>query len=146
MIGSVNRSAHLAGRILLSQIFIVSGFIKVGHWSGTAAMMASKGIPLVSASLLLAILMELGGGLALVIGYRTRLVAWVLTLYLVLGTLLFHNFWAYQGADQQIQMINFLKNLAILGGLLRLASDGAGAISLDARRLRASAGAQQRSA
>ncbi len=133
MMDSLNRSAHLAGRILLSLIFIVSGFAKVAHWSGTAAMMASKGIPLVSASLLLTILVELGGGLALLIGYRTRLVALALALYLVPVTLLFHNFWAYQGMDQQMQMINFLKNLAILGGLLGLASEGAGAISLDAR-------------
>jgi len=130
---TLNRYSHLAGRILLSLIFIISGFAKAAHWSGTAAMMASKGIPLVSASLLLTILIELGGGLALLIGYRARLAALALALYLVPVTLLFHNFWAYHGMDQQMQMINFLKNLAILGGLLGLASEGAGTISLDAR-------------
>jgi putative oxidoreductase len=57
----------------------------------------------------------------------------ILALYLVPVTLLCHNFWAYHGMDQQMQMINFLKNLAILGGLLALASEGAGPISLDAR-------------
>lgn len=138
--GNLNRYAHLAGRILLSLIFIVAGFIKVGHWSGTAAGIAAKGIPLASAAAALAILAELGGGLLVLVGYRTRLVALLLAVYLVPITLLFHNFWAYQGANQQMQMANFLKNLAILGGLLQLASDGAGGISFDALRVRGSAG------
>jgi len=137
--GNLNRYAHLAGRLLLSLIFIVSGYAKLTHWSGTAAGIAAKGIPLVSLATALAILLELGGGLSLLAGYRTRLVALLLALFLVPVTLLFHSFWAYQGADQQMQMVNFLKNLAILGGLLRLASDGVDGVSLDALRVRASA-------
>lgn len=87
-------------------------------------------------------LVELGGGLALLFGYQARLAAALLALWLVPVTLTFHNFWAFHGPDQQAQVVNFLKNLAIIGGLLRLASDGAGAISLDARRRRTSAGAR----
>ncbi len=142
MTGNSNRYIHLVGRILLSLIFIVTGSTKILYRSATAAAMVSKGIPLVSIALPLVLLIELVGGLALLIGYRARLAALILALYLVLVTLCFHNFWAYQGVAQQAQMVNFLKNLAILGGLLRLASDGPGAISLDARRLRASSRAQ----
>jgi putative oxidoreductase len=142
MTGSLNRYTHLIGRILLSLIFILSGFGKIGYWSATAAMMASKGIPLVSITLLLTVLLELGGGLALLFGYQARLAAALLALWLVPVTLTFHNFWAFQGPEHQAQLVNFLKNLAIIGGLLGLASDGAGAISLDARRLRTSAGAR----
>ncbi len=139
---NVNGYAHLAGRILMSLIFVVSGLGKLFQLSGTAAAMATKGIPLVSVAAPLVILFELGSGLLLMVGYRTRLVALLLSLYLVPVTLLFHNFWAFQGMDQQMQMINFLKNVAILGGLLRLASDGAGGISLDAARFRAAAGSR----
>ena len=139
MTGTLNRYTQLAGRMLLSLIFIISGYAKLAHWSGTAAGIAAKGIPLASLATALAILLELGGGLLLLAGYRTRLVALLLAVFLVPVTLLFHNFWAYQGANQQMQMVNFLKNLAILGGLLRLASDGAGGMSLDAPRVRASA-------
>ncbi len=142
MTGSLNRYTHLIGRILLSLIFIVSGFGKIGHWSAMATMMASMGIPVVSITLPLTVLVELGGGLALLFGYQARLAAALLALWLVPVTLTFHNFWAFHGPDQQAQVVNFLKNLAIIGGLLRLASDGAGAISLDARPRRTSAGAR----
>ena len=137
---SVNGYAHLAGRILMSLIFIVSGLGKLFQWSSTAAVMAAKGIPLVSVAVPLVILFELGSGLLLLVGYRTRLVALLLSLYLVPVTLLFHNFWAFHGMDQQMQMVNFLKNLAILGGLLELASDDAGRISIDTMRVRGTAG------
>ncbi len=131
---NVNGYAHLAGRILMSLIFVISGLGKLFQSSGTAAAMATKGIPLVSVAVPLVILFELGSGLLLLIGYRTRVVALLLSLYLVPVTILFHNFWAFHGMDQQMQMVNFLKNLAILGGLLQLASDGAGGISFDQSR------------
>ena len=131
---NVNGYAHLVGRILMSLIFVISGLSKLFQLPGTAAAMATKGIPLVSVALPLVIVFELGSGLLLLVGYRTRVVALLLGLYLVPVTLLFHNFWAFHGMDQQMQMANFLKNLAILGGLLELASDGAGGISFDQSR------------
>jgi putative oxidoreductase len=99
--------------------------------------MASAGIPVVPVSLALAIVLELGGGLAILLGYRVQPVALLMFFYLLAVTLSFHHFWTYQGAARQGQMINFLKNFAILGGLVQLASQGAGALSLDAKRLRA---------
>jgi len=133
---SLNRYAQLLGRVLLCAIFLSTGFSKITHWSATAGAMASAGIPVVPVSLALAILMELGGGLAILLGYWARPAALLMFFYLAVVTLSFHHFWTYQGAAQQTQMINFLKNLAILGGLLQLASQGAGGLSLDAKRLR----------
>jgi putative oxidoreductase len=106
------------GRLLLSVIFILSGVQKLMHFSQTASMMAGKGIPLATVALALSIAVEVGGGLLLIIGYKVRYVAMVMALFLVPVTLTFHNFWAFQGAAREMQMVNFLKNLAIMGGLL----------------------------
>ncbi len=106
------------GRLLLSVIFILSGVQKLMHFSQVASMMAGKGIPLASVALALSITIEIGGGLLLIIGYKVRYVAIVLALFLVPVTLSFHNFWAFQGDVREMQMVNFLKNLAITGGLL----------------------------
>ena len=106
------------GRLLMSVIFILSGFQKLMHFSQVASMMAGKGIPLASVALALSITIEIGGGLLLIIGYKVRYVAIVMALWMVPVTLTFHNFWAYQGDAREMQMVNFLKNLAIIGGLL----------------------------
>ncbi len=123
----------LVGRGLLSLIFLLSGFGKIADWSGTAAYMASKHMPAVPFFLLGAILLEVGGGLALLAGFKARWAALALIFFLIPATLIFHNFWAYEGMEQKMQMINFLKNLAIMGGLLTVAAHGAGPISVDER-------------
>jgi putative oxidoreductase len=102
----------------MSVIFILSGAGKLMQFSGTATMMASKGIPLAKVALVLSIIVEIGGGLALLAGFKLRYVAPVMAWWLVPVTLVFHNFWAFQGQDRMMQQINFLKNLAIMGGLL----------------------------
>jgi putative oxidoreductase len=99
-------------------IFILSGAGKLMQFSGTSSMMAGKGIPLATVALVISIIIEVGGGLALLAGFKVRYIAPIMALWLVPVTLVFHNFWAYQGADQQMQMANFLKNVAIMGGLL----------------------------
>lgn len=106
------------GRFLMSVIFILSGAFKLTQFSGTAGMMAGKGIPLATVALVITLMIEIGGGLALLTGFKVRYIAPIMALWLVPVTLVFHNFWAYQGADQQNQMANFLKNIAIMGGLL----------------------------
>jgi putative oxidoreductase len=112
------RLGQAIGRFLMSVIFILSGAGKLMQFSGTADMMASKGIPLAHIALALSIIIEIGGGLALLAGFKLRYVALVMALWLVPVTLVFHNFWAYQGQDRMMQQTNFLKNLAIIGGLL----------------------------
>jgi putative oxidoreductase len=124
----MNNAIVLAARILLAQIFLLSGFGKLGAgYAGTQGYMEAMGVP--GALLSLVILLEIGGGLALVFGFMTRWAALALALFCVVGAFLFHtNF------GDQTQSIMFMKNLAMAGGLLMLYVHGAGALSLDAKR------------
>ncbi|MGB1580263.1 MAG: DoxX family protein [Nevskiales bacterium] len=123
----LHNAADVTGRILLAAIFILAGFGKITGYEGTAAYMASQGV---STQLLpLVILLEIGGGLAIVLGLFTRLMALALAGFSIASALLFH----FNLADQ-MQFILFFKNLAMAGGFLLLAVHGAGAWSLDARR------------
>jgi putative oxidoreductase len=117
---------ELAGRSLLALLFLLSGLGKIGAYSATAAYMSSQGVP--GALLPLVIGTEVLGGIAIALGWRTRLVAFLLAGFSLLTALTFHN----KLADQT-QMIMFFKNLSIAGGFLLLLANGAGALSLDAR-------------
>jgi len=119
----------LLGRILLAVIFLLSGFGKLSAISGTAAYFGGLGLPVPTATAVVVGLIELLGGLAILVGFQTRLAAWVLAVFTVATGLVAHTGWA-----DQMQMIQFLKNLAITGGFLLLASSGAGAYSIDAKR------------
>lgn len=125
--------APLVGRVCLSAIFLLSGINKIGNWDQTAGYMASKGMPLVPLFLAGAIVFEVAGGLSVLLGYKARVGAALLIVFLIPATLIFHNFWALEGQEQQLQMIMFLKNVAILGGLLLVVGFGAGPMSLDSR-------------
>jgi len=122
-------SAALIGRVLLSVIFILSGFSKLAAPAMMIGYIGSVGLPLPHVALALAIIVEIGGGLALIAGYRTRTVAAVLALFSVFTALAFHS----ALADQN-QFIHFFKNIAMAGGLLQVVAFGAGRFSLDARR------------
>lgn len=123
----------LVGRILVSLIFIFSGINKVAGFSMMAGYAAAKGMPAPSLMIAGALTVEILGGLAILTGFQTKLAAWVVFLFLIPTTLMFHNFWAMQGADRMDNMGHFMKNLAIMGGLLFLASFGPGAYSIDNR-------------
>lgn len=130
----MSRTNYLAaaGRLLLALMFILSGLGKLAAPEATQGYIASVGLPLPMLSYLLAIVVEVGGGILLVIGYQTRIFSLVLAAFTFATALFFHrNF-----ADQN-QMIHFLKNISIVGGLLQVAAFGAGSLSIDARRLRA---------
>lgn len=126
--------ALLAARFGLGAIFLVSGLGKLAGWSATVAYAGSKGVP----ALLLAgaTALEIFGGVSLLAGWKTRWGAAALVVFLVPVTLVFHDFWAAQGTELQLQMIQFLKNVAIGGGLLAVIGAGPGAFSLDARSAR----------
>jgi len=125
----------LAARLGLGAIFLVSGLGKLAAWSGTAAYAASKGVPPIL--LAGATALELFGALSLLLGYKARLGAAALVAFLVPVTLVFHAFWAAQAADAQMQTVQFLKNVAIGGGLVAILAAGPGAVSVDALRRRA---------
>jgi putative oxidoreductase len=132
---SSNSILPLVARILLATTFIVPGLLKIPGYSMTVAYASMKGLPLASVSIVCAIVLEVLGGVALLIGFQTRIAAWVLFVYLIPTTLIFHNFWAIKVMEQQQDnMVHFLKNLAIMGGLLLLAAYGPGAYSLDERK------------
>lgn len=117
-------TAMLAGRILLAVIFILSGFSKISGYAGTADYMAKMGVP--GILLPLVILTELGGGICILLGFQTRLVAIALAGFCLISGFIFH----FQPTEQ-MQMINFMKNLAIAGGFLALFASGPGAFSVD---------------
>ncbi|WP_321857238.1 DoxX family protein [Burkholderia cenocepacia] len=122
----------LLGRILIGAPFLMSGLSKLGAHDGTVAYIAAVGLPAPSLAFIVAVLVEAGGGLLLMSGYRARIVALAMAVFCVVTAVFFHhNF-----ADQN-QMIHFLKNVMMAGGLLQIAYFGAGAFSLDARAERA---------
>jgi len=130
----IRRFMPLVGRMLLTLIFLSSAPGHIGSWEQTTGYMASKGMPVVSLALAAAIVLELAGGLSVLLGFKARIGAAALIVFLVPATLIFHNFWAFEGAEQQAQMIHFMKNVAIMGGLLLVIAHGPGALSLDERR------------
>lgn len=121
--------AALAGRILIALIFVLAGANKIGNYEATIGYMQKFGVPGVLLPVTIAV--ELLGGLAVAFGWRARIAALVLAGFTIFAAGLFHA----EFSDQQ-QITNFLKNLAIAGGLLTLAAQGPGALSLDARAYR----------
>ncbi|HZD26921.1 MAG TPA: DoxX family protein [Alphaproteobacteria bacterium] len=122
------------GRLLLGVIFLLAGLEKIGNLEGTAQYMASAGFPLVPLFLIGAVIVEVIGSLALIVGYQTRWAALALALFSIAAALIFHHFWDLEGGQRAMQQINFMKNLAIAGGMLMVVHFGAGPISVDARR------------
>ena len=126
----------LAGRILLALMFVLAGFSKIAGFAGTVGYMQSKGMPAAELLAGLTILLEIGGGLALMFGFMTRSAALALAAFTLLASLIFHNFWAVPEAQKMVQNLMFMKNLSVIGGLLVLAAIGPGNWSLDAKRER----------
>ena len=129
-LNSSNDVIAVIGRVLLAVIFLFFGAGKAADPGGTIAYIGSVGLPFPPLAYAGAVALELGGGLALLLGYRTRIAAAALALFSILTALTFH----FSPADQN-QLIHFFKNLAMAGGLLQVAAFGAGRFSVDARRI-----------
>lgn len=123
----------LVARILIGVLFVVAGFSKLTAFAGTAGYLAKLGFPAPEAMAVLAIIFELGGGILLIIGWQARWAAWALILFVVIATFAAHRFWDFEAAQRTMQMNQFLKNLAIVGGLLMFVSFGPGSASVDKR-------------
>ncbi len=134
MNASLQNPLTLTGRVLLALLFLPAGIGKIGGFAGTVGYIGSVGLPLPQLAAVLSIVVEVGGGLALLAGYGTRLAALALALFTLVATFVFHNFWAMPPEQVMMQQLMFFKNIAVVGGLLVLAAHGAGAYSLDARR------------
>lgn len=124
----------LVGRLLLALMFVLAGFSKLGGIEGTAAYIASAGLPMATALAVIVGLLELVGGIAIMVGYHARWAALALGLFTLAASLLFHNFWSMPADKAFVQQLMFMKNLSVAGGLFVVAALGAGALSLDARR------------
>jgi len=125
--------AVLLGRFLFASIFLMFG---PGHFSKqTIAYAASQGVPLASIAVPLSGLLAIAGGLSILLGYRAKIGAWLIVLFLAGVTPMMHNFWAVKDPmTAQMQMAMFMKNLALIGGALLITQYGAGPLSLDKRR------------
>lgn len=123
----------LIGRLLIGALFVVAGINKVMAVAGTAGYFAKLGFPAPEAMAWLAIVIELGGGLLLILGWKTRWVAWLLVAFVAVATFMAHRFWAVDAAQYANQLNAFLKNIAIIGGLLMYVAHGPGSASVDKR-------------
>lgn len=128
---TVTKFAPLVGRILLALIFIISGFGKIMGFDATLGYIRSAGLPVAQLSAIAAIVIELGGGILLVLGWRARWAAAALFVFVLVAALYFHAFWASPPDQAMMQQIQFLKNLGIMGGLLYVLAYGSGPYSVD---------------
>lgn len=125
----------LLARLSLALLFVPAGFAKIGGFAGTAGYIASKGLPLPGLAAAGAVAVELGLGLLLLAGFKTRWAALGLALFVAVATPLFHGFWAVPADQVMVQKLMFWKNVGIFGGLVLLSAVGAGRWSLDAGRI-----------
>ena len=121
----------LIGRILIAALFLVAGSRKILLFGAQVGYFTKLGFPVPEVMTVLAIVIEIGGAALLIAGWKTRWVAWLLALFTVIATLMAHRFWEFEGAQLPNQLNHFLKNLAIIGGLMFVAAFGPGKASAD---------------
>lgn len=131
LFGQSNDAVLLVSRILLATLFVLFGWAKITGFSGTVGYMAQVGAPAPMLSAIIAVVMELGVGILIVLGFYTRPLAVLLALYTIATAFIGHHFWNETGMTQMENMINFYKNVSIAGGLVALAVTGPGRFSID---------------
>ncbi|MES2878886.1 MAG: DoxX family protein [Pseudomonadota bacterium] len=131
---SLQNSLTLAARVLFAVLFLPAGLGKLTGFAGTVGYISSVGLPLPAVGAALALTVEIVGSLALLAGFGTRIAALVLAAFTLVASFFFHAFWAVPADQAFVTQLLFFKNIAVVGGLLALAANGAGAWSLDARR------------
>lgn len=131
---SVQNALSLAARLLFVIFFLPAGIGKLTGFAGTVGYISSVGLPLPAVGAALALTVEIVGSLALLAGFGTRIAALVLAVFTLVASFFFHAYWAVPADQAFVTQLLFFKNIAVVGGLLALAANGAGAWSLDARR------------
>ena len=124
----------LVGRVLLALIFIIAGFGKITGFEGTVGYMQAYNVPMTQVLAVLAIIVELGGGLMIAVGWKARWAAAAIFIFVLIASFIFHAFWAVPADQAQLQNIMFMKNLAIMGGMLYIIVYGSGPLSVDKNR------------
>ena len=133
MSNSFQNPLNLIGRLLFVALFLPAGISKLTGFAGTVGYISSVGLPLPTLGAALALAVEILGSLALLAGFQTRIAALVLALFTLVASFFFHAFWGAAPDQAFVQQLLFFKNIAVVGGLLVLAAQGAGGWSLDAR-------------
>jgi putative oxidoreductase len=131
---SIQNALNLAARLLFVVMFLPSGIGKLTGFTGTVGYISSVGLPLPAVGAVLALVVEIVGSLALLAGFGTRIAALVLAAFSLVASFFFHAFWAVPADQAFVTQLLFFKNIAIVGGLLAIAANGAGEWSLDARK------------
>ncbi|MEX0958968.1 MAG: DoxX family protein [Burkholderiales bacterium] len=126
----VKQYGPLVGRIFLALLFLIAGIGKITGFAGTVGYMEAYGVPMAQLLAVVTIVIEVGGGILLIVGWQTRWAATALFVFTLVVTPIFHAFWAVPADQEQLQMIMFLKNLAIMGGLLYVMAHGAGQMAM----------------
>lgn len=134
MFNALQNPLTLVGRLLLALLFLPAGIGKITGFAGTVGYITSAGLPMPALGAVIALTVEIVGGLALISGFGTRIAALVLAVFTLVASVFFHNYWAVAADQQFVQQLLFFKNIAVVGGLLVLAAWGPGAWSVDARR------------
>ena len=131
---TLNNAFPLVGRLLLAALFLPAGIGKLTGFEGTVGYISSVGLPMATLGAVIALVVEIAGSLALIVGLQTRLAALVLAVFTLVAGIFFHNYWAAPADQAFMQQLLFFKNVGVAGGLFVLAGLGAGGWSLDARR------------
>lgn len=134
MLNQLKNPLALIGRILIAALFVPAGLQKLTGFAGTVGYAASVGMPLPQVGVAVALVVEIVGGLAFLLGWGTRWVALVLGFFTLVASFFFHNFWSVPPEAAMMQQLLFWKNIAVVGGLLGFAAHGAGDWSVDARK------------
>jgi len=124
----------LVGRVLRALIFISAGYGKITGFDGTVGYMQAYNVPMTQVLAVLAIIVELGGGLMIAVGWKARWAAAAIFIFVLIASFIFHAFWAEPADQAQLQNIMFMKNLAIMGGMLYIIVYGSGPLSVDKNR------------
>ena len=130
----MNHALNLMGRLLLAALFLPAGLSKLSGFEGTVDYIGSVGLPLPTVAAGAALALEILGSVALIVGFQTRIVAAVLAVFTCVASIFFHAFWAAAPEQAFVQQLLFFKNIGVIGGLLVLASLGAGAWSIDSKK------------
>ena len=133
MLNRLSNPLALAGRILIALMFVPAGFQKIGGFAGTVGYAASVGMPMPQIGVAVALVVEIVGGLALLLGWCTRWAALALAFFTLVASFFVHAYWSVPADAAMMQQLLFWKNIAVTGGLLGFAAHGAGGWSVDAR-------------
>lgn len=131
---SLENILSLIGRLLFAVLFLPAGIGKLTDFAGTVGYINSVGLPLPAVGAALALIVEISGSLALIVGFQARIAALVLAAFTLVASFFFHAYWAAPAEQAFVVQLLFFKNIAVVGGLLLLAAHGAGGLSLDARK------------